>query len=92
MKWTTGQDFARDRIGWLGSSMGTSTLVMEAAQNPNNRVAVAVLDGADSRFQSPRASARNPAKWITSSSRLNSAARRLANENGRIGQRARIRP
>lgn len=40
MKWAARQGFAHDRIGWLGYSMGASTLVMEAAQNPGIRVAV----------------------------------------------------
>ena len=34
------QGFPADRIGWLGYSLGASTLVMEAAQNPHIQVAV----------------------------------------------------
>ncbi len=38
--WAKQQRFTPDRIGWVGYSMGGSTLLMEAAQNPNIRVAV----------------------------------------------------
>lgn len=38
--WAKKQGFEPDRIGWVGFSMGGSTLLMEAAQNPNIRVAV----------------------------------------------------
>jgi pimeloyl-ACP methyl ester carboxylesterase len=40
LSWAYRQGFSNDRIGWLGYSMGGSTLMMEAAQNPNIRVAV----------------------------------------------------
>jgi alpha-beta hydrolase superfamily lysophospholipase len=40
--WATRQGYTRDRIGWLGYSMGASTLIMEAARNPN--IQAAVLD------------------------------------------------
>ena len=40
LAWAKGQKFTPDRIGWVGYSMGGSTLLMEAAQNPNIRVAV----------------------------------------------------
>jgi alpha-beta hydrolase superfamily lysophospholipase len=42
--WATRQGYSADRIGWLGQSMGASTLLMEAAQNEGIRVAV--LDSA----------------------------------------------
>jgi uncharacterized protein len=38
--WAVDHGFSADRIGWLGFSMGASTLIMEAAQNPNIRTAV----------------------------------------------------
>jgi dipeptidyl aminopeptidase/acylaminoacyl peptidase len=40
MTWAQRQGFTRDRIGWLGYSMGAATLLMEAAQNPDIQVAV----------------------------------------------------
>jgi alpha-beta hydrolase superfamily lysophospholipase len=40
LSWASDQGFTTDRIGWLGYSMGASTLLMEAAQNPNIQVAV----------------------------------------------------
>lgn len=40
--WALNQGFSTDRIGWLGYSMGASTLLMEAAQN--TRIQVAVID------------------------------------------------
>jgi alpha-beta hydrolase superfamily lysophospholipase len=40
LAWATRQGFTPDRIGWVGQSMGASTLLMEAANNPNIRVAV----------------------------------------------------
>ncbi|MBV8488583.1 MAG: alpha/beta fold hydrolase [Planctomycetaceae bacterium] len=40
MSWAQEQGFTHDRIGWLGCSMGASTLLMEAAQNPDIQVAV----------------------------------------------------
>jgi pimeloyl-ACP methyl ester carboxylesterase len=42
MEWAESAGFADDRIGWLGYSMGGSTLLMEAARNPG--IQVAVLD------------------------------------------------
>jgi dipeptidyl aminopeptidase/acylaminoacyl peptidase len=38
--WAVGEGFTPDRIGWLGYSMGASTLLMEAASNPDIQVAV----------------------------------------------------
>jgi uncharacterized protein len=40
MAWALQKDFGEDRIGWLGYSMGASTLLLEAAQNPNIKVVV----------------------------------------------------
>lgn len=40
LAWATRQGFTPDRIGWIGQSMGASTLLMEAAHNPNIRIAV----------------------------------------------------
>ena len=40
MAWASRQGFTPDRVGWLGFSMGASTLLMEAARNPDIRVAV----------------------------------------------------
>jgi dipeptidyl aminopeptidase/acylaminoacyl peptidase len=40
MTWAQAQGFANDRIGWLGYSMGGSTILMEAARNPLIQVAV----------------------------------------------------
>jgi pimeloyl-ACP methyl ester carboxylesterase len=40
MAWAGRQGFTPDRVGWLGYSMGASTLLMEAAQNPDIQVAV----------------------------------------------------
>ncbi len=42
LSWASASGFTHDRIGWLGYSMGASTLLMEAAQNPE--IQVAVLD------------------------------------------------
>ncbi len=42
MAWAFGEGFTDDRIGWLGYSMGGSTVLMEAARNP--QIHVAVLD------------------------------------------------
>jgi pimeloyl-ACP methyl ester carboxylesterase len=42
MRWADSQGFSHDRIGWLGYSMGGSTVLMEAARNP--QIQVAVLD------------------------------------------------
>jgi pimeloyl-ACP methyl ester carboxylesterase len=42
MAWAESAGFAEDRIGWLGYSMGGSTLLMEAARNP--RIHAAVID------------------------------------------------
>ncbi|WP_435016928.1 alpha/beta hydrolase [Tundrisphaera sp. TA3] len=38
--WATRAGYPADRIGWLGQSMGASTLLMEAARNEGIRVAV----------------------------------------------------
>ncbi len=38
--WAYREGFTPDRIGWLGYSMGASTLLMEAARNPYIQVAV----------------------------------------------------
>jgi pimeloyl-ACP methyl ester carboxylesterase len=40
MNWAQTEGFTRDRIGWLGYSMGASTLLLEAAANPDIQVAV----------------------------------------------------
>jgi pimeloyl-ACP methyl ester carboxylesterase len=40
MNWAGAEGFTQDRIGWLGYSMGASTLLLEAAQNPSIQVAV----------------------------------------------------
>jgi predicted alpha/beta-fold hydrolase len=40
MHWARAEGFTEDRIGWLGYSMGGSTILMEAAQNPLIQVAV----------------------------------------------------
>jgi uncharacterized protein len=40
MNWAEDAGFTDDRIGWLGYSMGASTLLLEAAQNPGIQVAV----------------------------------------------------
>lgn len=44
LNWAESEGFSADRIGWVGFSMGASTLLMEAAQN--SRIRVAVLDSA----------------------------------------------
>lgn len=38
--WARAQGFTPDRIGWIGRSMGGSILLMEAAENPEIRMAV----------------------------------------------------
>ena len=40
LAWAQLQGFTLDRIGWVGFSMGASTLLMEGADNPDFRVAV----------------------------------------------------
>jgi pimeloyl-ACP methyl ester carboxylesterase len=40
LRWAEEEGFTRDRIGWLGYSMGASTLLLEAAQNPEIQVVV----------------------------------------------------
>ena len=40
LAWAKREGFSPDRIGWVGNSMGASTILMEAARNPNIRVAV----------------------------------------------------
>jgi alpha-beta hydrolase superfamily lysophospholipase len=42
LAWSAGRGYTSDRVGWLGYSMGASTLLMEAAQNGD--IQVAVLD------------------------------------------------
>jgi dipeptidyl aminopeptidase/acylaminoacyl peptidase len=42
MGWAASEGFTDDRIGWLGYSMGASTLLLEAASNP--RIQVVVMD------------------------------------------------
>ena len=42
--WAAVEGFSPDRIGWLGHSLGASTLLMEAASNPD--IQVAVVDSA----------------------------------------------
>jgi pimeloyl-ACP methyl ester carboxylesterase len=39
-EWAQSAGFSEDRIGWLGYSMGASTLLMEAARNPQIHAAV----------------------------------------------------
>jgi uncharacterized protein len=45
MSWAQEAGFTNDRVGWLGYSMGGSTILMEAARNP--LIQVAVLDSPD---------------------------------------------
>lgn len=40
MQWASDEGFSPDRVGWLGYSMGASTLLLEAARNSSIRVAV----------------------------------------------------
>jgi dipeptidyl aminopeptidase/acylaminoacyl peptidase len=40
LSWAVRQGYSPDRIGWLGNSMGASTVMMEAAHNPAIRAAV----------------------------------------------------
>jgi uncharacterized protein len=40
LAWAKDAGFPDDRVGWLGYSMGGSTVLMEAARNPEIRVAV----------------------------------------------------
>jgi len=40
LRWAVARGYAPDRVGWLGYSMGASTLLMEAAQNGDIRAAV----------------------------------------------------
>jgi uncharacterized protein len=40
MSWANTEGFPHDRVGWLGYSMGGSTVLMEAARNPEIQVAV----------------------------------------------------
>jgi uncharacterized protein len=40
LAWADRPGYSDDRIGWLGRSMGASTILMEAARNPRIRVAV----------------------------------------------------
>ena len=40
MNWAKTEGFSNDRVGWLGYSMGASTLLLEAAQNPDIQVVV----------------------------------------------------
>lgn len=40
MQWALAEGFEEDRVGWLGFSMGASTLVLEAARNPSIHAAV----------------------------------------------------
>jgi uncharacterized protein len=40
MAWAQSEGFSHDRIGWLGYSMGGSTVLMEGARNPDIQVAV----------------------------------------------------
>lgn len=42
LAWAKLEGFAPDQIGWLGNSMGASTLLMEAARNPS--ITAAVID------------------------------------------------
>ncbi|APW59696.1 alpha/beta hydrolase [Paludisphaera borealis] len=40
MRWALAEGYEEDRIGWLGYSMGASTLMLEAAHNPSIQAAV----------------------------------------------------
>lgn len=40
LEWAKSHGFSHDRIGWLGYSMGGSTVLMEGARNPEIQVAV----------------------------------------------------
>jgi pimeloyl-ACP methyl ester carboxylesterase len=40
MSWALAEGYAEDRVGWLGYSMGASTVVLEAAHNPSIHAAV----------------------------------------------------
>jgi alpha-beta hydrolase superfamily lysophospholipase len=40
LAWAESEGYTPDRIGWLGHSLGASTLLMEAARNPEIQVAV----------------------------------------------------
>src|SRR5262249_20927616 len=40
LRWAKAQGFAADQIGWVGYSMGASTLLMEGAENHDIRLAV----------------------------------------------------
>lgn len=40
MNWAESVGFSDNRVGWLGYSMGASTILLEAAQNPGIQVAV----------------------------------------------------
>jgi uncharacterized protein len=42
LEWAGRQGYSSDRVGWLGYSMGASTLLMEAAQN--SKIGAVVLD------------------------------------------------
>jgi alpha-beta hydrolase superfamily lysophospholipase len=44
LSWAESQGFTQDRVGWLGYSMGASTLLLEGARNPG--IHVAVVDSA----------------------------------------------
>lgn len=44
LAWAESEGYSDDRIGWLGYSMGGSTILMEAARNP--AIQVAVVDSA----------------------------------------------
>lgn len=44
LAWAESEGYTDDRIGWLGYSMGASTILMEAARNP--AIQVAVVDSA----------------------------------------------
>jgi uncharacterized protein len=40
LAWAENEGYTPDRIGWLGHSLGASTLILEAADNPEIQVAV----------------------------------------------------
>ncbi len=42
LAWSKAEGFEPDQVGWLGNSMGASTLLMEAATNPS--ITAAVID------------------------------------------------
>ena len=62
----SGRGFTNDRIGWLGYSMGGSTVLMEAARNPAIQVAVIDSPYGDlaQAAQDTAQQAQRPAGWF----------------------------